>query len=171
MKKILTLIFLTVAIVANAQPADSLQVQLARKWANSKVYALKLAALMPEEDYDFKASAEEMSFKEQLLHIADNMNELSSSYLFCDAPAKLDATKKLSKEEVLKILADAYDRGLKAHTNVATNQLDDKIKFFAGPMTRRQILILMHDHQTHHLGQLIVYLRLKRIKPPSYVGW
>ncbi len=171
MKRILTLIFLTVAIVANAQPADSLQVQLARKWANSKVYALKLAALMPEEDYDFKASAEEMSFKKQLLHIADNMNWLSSSYLFCDAPAKLDPNQKLSKEQVLKILADAYDRGLKAHTNVATNQLDDKIKFFAGPMTHRQILILMHDHQTHHLGQLIVYLRLKGIKPPSYVGW
>jgi len=50
-------------------------------------------------------------------------------------------------------------------------QLDEKVKFFAGPMTRRQILILMHDHQTHHLGQLIVYLRLKGIKPPDYIGW
>lgn len=41
----------------------------------------------------------------------------------------------------------------------------------AGPLTRRQILILMHDHQAHHIGQLIVYLRLKGIKPPGYVGW
>jgi uncharacterized damage-inducible protein DinB len=52
-----------------------------------------------------------------------------------------------------------------------TGQMDEKVKFFAGPITRRQILILMHDHQTHHLGQLIVYLRLKGIKPPDYIGW
>ncbi|MGX5688737.1 DinB family protein [Arcticibacter tournemirensis] len=45
--------------------------------------------------------------------------------------------------------------------NVTDDQLDEQVKFFAGPMTRRQILILMHDHKTHHLGQLIVYLRLK----------
>lgn len=38
-------------------------------------------------------------------------------------------------------------------------------------MTRRQILLLLHDHQTHHIGQVIVYLRLKGIKPPAYVGW
>ncbi|WP_354359641.1 DinB family protein [Pedobacter sp. UYP30] len=163
--------FLDATLTVSAQSTDSLQVQLARKWEHSKVYALKLAALMPEADYGFKASPEEMSFQEQLLHIADNINMLSSSYLFCDAPTARDPKTKLSKTEVLKILADAYDCGLKANTNVATSLLDEKVKFFAGPMTRRQILILMHDHQTHHLGQLIVYLRLKGIKPPAYIGW
>jgi len=47
-----------------AQLTDSLQVQLARKWVNSKVYALKLAALMPEENYDFRASPEDMTFRD-----------------------------------------------------------------------------------------------------------
>lgn len=87
---------------------------------------------MPEEDYGFKPSPEEMSFQEQLLHIADNINWLSSSYLFCDVPAKPDATQKLSKEEVLKILSDAYDRGVNAHTKVSASQIDDRVKFFAG---------------------------------------
>jgi uncharacterized damage-inducible protein DinB len=50
-------------------------------------------------------------------------------------------------------------------------QLDEIVPFFAGPKARRQILILMHDHQSHHVGQLIVYLRLNGIKPPAYVGW
>jgi uncharacterized damage-inducible protein DinB len=30
---------------------------------------------------------------------------------------------------------------------------------------------LMHDHHTHHRGQIIVYLRLNGLKPPKYVGW
>jgi uncharacterized damage-inducible protein DinB len=172
MKRILTLIiFLAAIITVKAQPTDSLQVQLARKWVNSKAYALKLAALMPEDGYDFKASPEEMTFREQLLHIADNINWLSSSYLLVDGPEKSAPGGKLTKDDVLKKLGQAYDLGLKAHMKINAGQLDDKVKFFAGPMTRRQILILMHDHQTHHLGQLIVYLRLKGIKPPDYIGW
>ncbi len=172
MNQIFTLmIFLTAVFTVKAQSADSLQVQLAHKWVNSKTYALKLAALMPEDGYDFKASPEEMSFREQLLHIADNINWLSSSYLLVEGPAKNTSGGKLTKEDVLKKLGDAYDLGLKAHMKINAGQLDEKVKFFAGPMTRRQILILMHDHQTHHLGQLIVYLRLKGIKPPDYIGW
>lgn len=172
MKRIFPLIiFLTIVFTVKAQPTDSLQAQLARKWVNSKTYALKLAELMPEDGYDFKASPEEMTFREQLVHIADNINWLSSSYLLIDGPAKSKPGGKLTKNEILKKLGEAYDLGLKAHMKMNAGQLDEKVKFFAGPITRRQILILMHDHQTHHLGQLIVYLRLKGIKPPDYIGW
>jgi hypothetical protein len=77
MKRILILIIVLASFfTVKAQPADSLQVQLARKWINSKAYALKLADLMPEDGYDFKATPEEMTFREQLLHIADNINWL-----------------------------------------------------------------------------------------------
>lgn len=149
---------------------DSLLIQLSRKWTNAKAYALKIAELMPQEFYDFKPVPEEMSFGQQLLHIADNMEWLSSAYLFVPKKNKIDTSVK-SKAAVLKILSDSYDMGTAAHQNVSAKQLDEIVPFFAGPMTRRQILILMHDHQTHHLGQLIVYLRLKGVKPPDYVGW
>ena len=95
---------------------------------------------------------------------------LSSSYLFVPKKNKIDTAVK-GKAAVIEILSDAYDMGMMAHKNLSGKQLDVIVPFFAGPMTRRQILILMHDHQTHHLGQLIVYLRLKGIKPPDYVGW
>jgi uncharacterized damage-inducible protein DinB len=98
------------------------------------------------------------------------MEWLSSAYLFVPKTNKIDTSVK-SKAAVIKILSDAYDMGTTAHHNLSVKQLDETVKFFAGLMTRRQILILMHDHQTHHLGQLIVYLRLKGIKPPDYVGW
>ncbi|GAC1709173.1 MAG: hypothetical protein NVS9B7_27640 [Flavisolibacter sp.] len=76
----------------------------------------------------------------------------------------------MSKVDVIKSLRNAYDEGLKAH-NISSDQLNEIVNFFAGPKTKRQILILMHDHQAHHVGQLIVYLRLKGIKPPEYIGW
>ena len=165
------IIFVGIGYTANAQEMDSLNVQLAKKWTGSKTYALALANSMPEELYDFRPSPEEMTFREQLLHVADNMTWLSSAYLFVAAPPKQAKVAKMPKADLLKRLAEAFDLGQKAHINVAKSQLDDQVKFFAGPMTRRQILILMHDHKTHHLGQLIVYLRLNGLKPPAYVGW
>ena len=153
-----------------AQANDSLLTQLSRKWVNAKTYTLKIADLMPAEFYDFKPTPEEMSFKEQLLHTAQNMQSLSASYLLA---AKKPPVPKEAKDKaaVRQILASSYDMALAPHHNLTAKQLDGTVPFFAGPLTRRQILLLLHDHQTHHVGQLIVYLRLKGIKPPAYVGW
>ncbi|MBS1602983.1 MAG: DinB family protein [Bacteroidetes bacterium] len=155
----------------HAQTGDSLIVELSRKWVHAKAYALKMAELMPESSYDFKPVASEMSYKEQMLHLADNIVWLSTSYLSPNmAKPKID-TSHLSKADVIKIVGEAYDIGLRAQASLSPAQLDKQVKFFAGPMTVRQILLLLHDHQSHHLGQMIVYLRLKGIRPPDYVGW
>lgn len=167
-----TILFMSLLSSAvRAQTTDSLIVQLSRKWGHARAYALKMAELMPEKDYDFRPVPSEMSFKQQLLHLADNIVWLSTSYLSPDMPKKKMDTTNLSKPDVIKIVGDAYDIGLKAQMSVAVSQLDKKVEFFAGPMTIRQILFLLHDHQSHHLGQVIVYLRLKGIQPPDYVGW
>jgi uncharacterized damage-inducible protein DinB len=156
---------------ATAQGKDSLLTQLERKWSNSKTYTLAIAKLMPEAFYNFKPVSEEMSFREQLLHIAKNMQWLSSSYLLSTEKIQIIDTASTNKASVIKVLSEAYDMAKAAHQKFPLNQLDEAVSFFAGPMTRRQIFILLHDHQTHHVGQIIVYLRLKGIKPPSYVGW
>jgi uncharacterized damage-inducible protein DinB len=162
------------SIRGKAQTNDSLLNQLSAKWKNAKTYALKVAELMPEEQYNFKPVPDEMTFGEQLLHIAQNMSWLSSAYLSINkqnsSNSKIEA-KSLTKRSVINILSAAYDSALAVHYSLTSTQLDKKLPFFAGPMSRTQILILMHDHQTHHIGQLIVYLRLKGIKPPDYVGW
>ena len=168
---VLGFLYLGISFSATAQTADSLLNQLSRKWINAKLYTLKLAEQMPEEAFNYKPVPEVMSFKEQLLHMAGNMHWLSSSFLFTKREtAKID-TVGMNKAAVLKYLSDAYDKAGGAHFNLNQKQLNDVVPFFAGPMARRQILILMHDHQTHHAAQLILYLRLKGIKPTDYVGW
>ena len=164
------LLLMMYCVCSNAQTSDSLLNQLAVKWQNSKTYTLKMAELMPEEAYGFKPVADQMSYGEQLLHIANNMFWLSSDFLLGNKLDKQTNTHP-SKKEIINIVSAAYDSGLASHHRLTTAQLDEMVKFFAGPKTRRQILVLMHDHQTHHVGQLIVYLRLKGIKPPGYVGW
>lgn len=165
---VMTLGFL---INGKAQTNDSLLNQLSAKWKNAKTYALKVAELLPEEQYNFKPVPDEMTFGEQLLHIAQNMNWLSPAYLLGSKQNNKSDAKVLSKQSIINTISTAYDSALAVHYRLTPKQLDEVVPFFAGPKSRRQILILMHDHQTHHIGQLIVYLRLKGIKPPEYVGW
>ena len=166
-----TVLFYFVAPKSYGQQKDSSSRQLEVKWANAKTYTLKMAELMPEEFYDFKPVPDVMSFKEQLLHIAQNIQWLSTSYLLSGKkPPKKDSVHT-TKAMIIQRLTDAYDIGLLAHQSLSAEELNQTVSFFAGPMTKRQILFLLHDHQTHHVGQIIVYLRLKGIKPPPYVGW
>lgn len=167
----ITTLFYFVIPESYAQQKDSLTSQLETKWANAKIYTLKMAELMPEEFYDYKPTPDVMSFKEQLLHIAQNIQWLSTSYLLSGKKPPKKDTAFVTKAATIQRLNDAYDIGLLAHQNLSAEQLDEVVSFFAGPMTKRKILLLLHDHQTHHVGQIIVYLRLKGIKPPAYVGW
>ncbi|MFK7950340.1 MAG: hypothetical protein AB8G11_22315 [Saprospiraceae bacterium] len=32
-------------------------------------------------------------------------------------------------------------------------------------------LITLNSNLVHHRGQLTIYLRLKNVKPPRYIGW
>lgn len=169
-KHLVVLVLLSLPLFSFAQHTDSLLLQLNRKWDHAKMHTLQMAELMPEAYYDFKPTAEEMSFKEQLLHMAKNMQWLSAAYLMGEKAGEVDAAT-MDKAAVIKWLASAYDIGSKAHATIKSEQLNETVNFFAGPMSRRQMLLLMHDHQTHHAGQLIVYLRLKGIKPPPYIGW
>lgn len=167
--------FLIFTIFADAQKIDSLFIRAAlTKLEHAREYTLKVANLMPEANYSFKPTSSEMSFGEQLLHLSANLGWLSSSYLTTkgeENPVTKPDAKIQKKEDIIQVLNKAYDYTISTLQNFNAVTLADNVKFFAGPMTKLQIINLINDHQTHHRAQLLVYLRLNDIKPPDYVGW
>ncbi|GAA0551183.1 hypothetical protein GCM10009415_36390 [Chitinophaga japonensis] len=164
---------LLIMATAVAQPSPLLQ-EAAAQLERAKTTTLAMAASMPEDKYTYKPVADEMTFAAQLLHMAQNISWLASAYI-TDTPnpftkADLDAKGK-SKELIIATVEKAFDYAIAAVKGMDAAQLDEQVKFFAGPMSRRQIINLMNDHQVHHRGQLVVYLRLNGIQPPKYVGW
>ncbi len=141
------------------------------KWENSKNYLLEIAEAMPEENYGFKPTEREMSFSEQLLHIKQNMDWLSTSYFTEKKYKKDEDSLQKSKAVVIAELKNSFDSVLEIIQNTPGENLQETVDFFAGPKSKLQILNLLQDHVTHHRGQLIVYLNLKNVKPPKYVGW
>jgi uncharacterized damage-inducible protein DinB len=62
-----------------------------------------------------------------------------------------------------------FELTTKLITEFDTLKLNDRINYLGLERTKRQILLLLSDHITHHRGQMIVYLRLNGISPPRYV--
>jgi len=141
------------------------------KWENSKNYLLEMAELMPEEHYDYKPTERQRSFKEQLVHIKGNMDWLSVSYFTTSEFDKGDKKMPATKAETITLLRTAFDATAKVIEATSEENLKETVPFFSGPKSKIQILNLLQDHLTHHRGQLIVYLNLKEIEPPRYVGW
>jgi len=70
------------------------------------------------------------------------------------------ASMNLIFEEIIKYLK-----------KLAPQVLQEDIRMWCGNSSKLRLLNLMDNHLAHHRGQLVVYLRLNGIKPPSYAGW
>lgn len=129
---------------------------------------------MPEKHYQYKPTKDAKTFEEELTHIVGNIGFLQ--YYVTGVKADfLGGFKKTgkSKSETLSMLNKAFDAITQQVENLQDKDAEHSVKFFAKnvAMTKKGIYYLIRDHLTHHRAQLVVYLRLKGIKPPRYVGW
>lgn len=168
------LILLIMPMLSNSQNKEIL-LSHSIKLTNAKAYTLQVATAMPADEYDYKPVPEEMSFKEQLIHLGENLFWLSSKYISEEEnPGLLSKDQKagMSKEALIQFVTEAYDYAIKAIKALDSTSLNKQFPWGKGlEMNKYQFLNLIQDHQTHHRAQLIVYLRLKGVTPPRYTGW
>jgi uncharacterized damage-inducible protein DinB len=141
------------------------------KWDNSKDYLVAVAQAMPEDKYDYKPAEREMSFREQLFHIQDNLNWLSTTHFSDESYVKKEGLERLSKAQIIQEIKASFDKAKAFVQKTNDTELSQKVAFFAGSKSKLQILNLMQDHVTHHRAQILVYLNLNQIQPPKYIGW
>ena len=174
MKTFLSILLLSYSFTGIAQSNQLLINSHLEKFKNAKSYTLSMAEKLDEQKYDFKPVKEEMSFKEQLVHIGENIYWLSSTYIK-EEPNPLKGKKvnssDMNKEQVMQFVKDAYEYGLKVMIELDEKTLSNEFNWIAGKLNKYQFLNLIQDHQAHHVGQIIVYLRLNTIEPPKYIGW
>jgi uncharacterized damage-inducible protein DinB len=132
-----------------------------------KSWLLKSAEKMPEENYGFRPTDEVRSFGQIIGHVAD------AQYLFCSAalgeknPAPNVEKTKTSKADLIAALQDAgayCDRAFNTMTDAAGVEMT---KLGTMPMPKLSVLSVTIAHLSEHYGNLVTYLRLKHIVPPS----
>ncbi|RIV31570.1 DinB family protein [Flagellimonas lutimaris] len=129
---------------------------------------------MPEEKYDFKSTPESMSFAENLIHIGWAMDWHSQSLIGVREPRDWNTDMELkvghkSKQEMIDKIVETFDKTINFIASFDIERLDQRPDYFGANRTKRQILMLLADHITHHRGQMLVYMRLNGIVPPRYV--
>jgi uncharacterized damage-inducible protein DinB len=172
------ILFLNLLSVGFTNAQSSFKSDILEKWKGMKSYTLEVAAAMPEEKYNYKPTTDEPTFAYQLVHMAGNMHYLSAKLINNIEPS-IDLTKMekdaklgiLSKTEIVEIVSKAFDYVEKTIESQTESNLNETLNFWGGVASKRKILLLLNDHQTHHRGQLVVYLRLSGIVPPKYIGW
>lgn len=141
---------------------------------NSRKYVLVVAEMMPEEKYEFRATAESFSFAQNLLHIGYAADWHSQS-LLGGRESRVWSTDTVfkvadkSKEEMIALIDSTFDETITLIENFDTAHLDDQLDYFGLNRTKRQILLLLADHITHHRAQMLVSMRLNGLTPPRYV--
>jgi len=166
MVRLTTSLLIGAALVLPALAQDEINAKLAEHWKTSKKYMVALAEQMPAADYSFKPNAAEMSFGEQMAHIAG-----ANSFFFATLSGQKDPIAKpanFEKATVLKMLNDSYDFCISALEKLNLERLHETFDAEGGKMTGMEMLLLAVDHTAHHRGQCIVYLRAKNIKPAQY---
>jgi uncharacterized damage-inducible protein DinB len=174
MKIILIVFLLIFPEIGIAQSNQMLIESHAVKFSNAQKYTLSIGEKLSADHFDFKPVKDEMSFKEQLIHLGENIFWLSSTYIKEEAnPIKSNKNRanEMNKEQVLEFVSSAYTYALNAMKQLDEKTLSKEFNWSGGKMNKVQFLNLIQDHQAHHVGQLIVYLRLNGIVPPKYIGW
>jgi uncharacterized damage-inducible protein DinB len=128
---------------------------------------LASAEKMPEENYAFKPTEAVRSFGQVLGHVAD------SNYLFCskalgetNPSPKVEETKK-TKAELIGALKDAFAYCDKAHASITAASVTEMVKFQGMDLSKKDVLTVNNMHTVEHYGNIITYLRLKNLVPPS----
>ena len=171
-------VLLTWAAAAGAQTAKVNSVldmtEFVRDWQISKQFTLDVANAMPSEFYSFKPNPEEMSFGEQMIHIAGanvfRFNQITGiKPPFAFDPAKPPAS---DKQNVLKLLEQSFEYVIDVLPTMTPEQLQRTwhIPSWKGrnDPDGRAMVLNMFVHTAHHRAQCEVYLRAKGIKPPDY---
>ncbi|MFI1743838.1 DinB family protein [Thalassobellus sediminis] len=169
----LTIIFSSFASPTSAQQNDFIKDYLERL-ENSRKYLILVAEEMPEDKYEYKASPESKSFAENLMHIAWAMDWHSQTLIGerkardweTDTELKVD---NKSKKEMIATIDKTFNETIKLISEFDTTKFNDRLDYLGLDRTKRQILLLLADHITHHRGQMLVYMRLNDLKPPRYV--
>ena len=132
----------------------------------SRDFTLKVAEQMPEADYGFKLTPPQMSFAEQIAHLAEEHAQFLA--VFSNERPKAAKPASMNKKDVLAYVRQSFDSSIDQVSKLTPEQISKTYNSGEGSMTGLELLMFMMDHTTHHRASAEMYLRAKGITPAEY---
>jgi len=136
-------------------------------YARVKTILVSSAEKMPEENYNFKPTEAVRSYGQIVGHLAD------AQYMFCSVALgeknpglKIEQTKT-TKADLVAALKEAVAYCDKAYDSMTDTAGSQMVKLFDFDMPKLGVLTVNNMHDIEHYGNLVTYMRLKNIVPPT----
>ena len=152
---------------AAAPPVNPLSAHNKAIYRGVKAMLLRSAEKMPEENYGFKPTEAVRSFGQIVGHAAESQYAFCSRALGEKSPSPKIEETKTSKADLIAALKQAFAYCDKAYDGMTDASATETIKVMGGDAPRLAALNINSLHTVEHYGNLVVYLRMKNLVPPS----
>jgi len=136
-------------------------------WHGVANYIQRAAEQVPDSDYDYRPTPEVRTFGELIGHVAGSQAMFCAAALGEPQPAE-DAVEKAahSKADLVAALKASSESCTRAYAQT-DSQARAKVKMFGQEMSKLDILVMNATHDNEHYGNIVTYMRMKGMVPPS----
>ena len=170
--------FIQRLIIAGALVAVSSSVSFAQSanplTANAKIqlgaltgFVIRSAEKVPEDLYSFRATPEVRSMGQLFGHIADALFSMCSTAAGAKAPRTGIEKSVTDKPALIAALKEGVGYCNTVFDGMTDQKGTETVPFYFGPTPRLSVLYFAVTHTYEHYGNLVTYMRLKNIVPPS----
>jgi uncharacterized damage-inducible protein DinB len=130
-------------------------------------FVVRAAEKVPDDLYSFRATPEVRSMGELFGHIADAMFGMCSTAAGSKPPRTGVEKAVTTKAELIAALKEGVGYCNTVFDGMTDQKGVETVPFYFGPTPRLSVLYFTVTHTYEHYGNLVTYMRLKNIVPPS----
>ena len=135
-----------------------------------KGYLTKAAAQVPEDKYKYQPTKEVRTMGQIFGHVANSNGMICGEATAMKPAAAADAEKLATKAEIQKALAASFAFCDKAFAAITSKNMNESVTLFGATHTRLGALAFNNAHDFEHYGNIVTYMRLNGMVPPSSAG-
>jgi uncharacterized damage-inducible protein DinB len=167
MRLIATVVLTAATLAAQSGPVAGPIVGSAKgMYAEVKDSVLRTAQKIPADLYSYQPTPEVRTFAQLLGHEADGQYEFCSAVTGKPVNKNIEKTVK-NKEGIIAALKDAFAYCDGAFATMTEADAVTVVNMFGQKITKVGAMDANTSHTNEHYGNLVTYMRLKGIVPPS----
>jgi uncharacterized damage-inducible protein DinB len=141
--------------------------QLKKVWERERDYIMDAAVEVPESTYAFRPTPEVRTFGELIAHLAGSQDAYCAEALGEKPPAE-DAVEKATtaKAALIEAFRKSNDHCARAYAQSDADAAKP-VNASDGDSPRLSILIANATHDSEHYGNIVTYMRMNHMVPPS----
>jgi uncharacterized damage-inducible protein DinB len=150
-----------------AQTANPLTANAKVQFGALSGFVVRSAEKVPEDLYSFRATPDVRSMAQLFGHVADAMFAMCSTAAGTKPPRTGIEKAVTAKAELVAALKEGVSYCNSVYDSMTDQKGSEIVPFYFGPTPRVSVLYFVVAHTYEHYGNLVTYMRLKNIVPPS----